>query len=200
MARKALLLDLDGTLWDSYRLYAKALQASTNKSSEWFLKRLRNGDNVIALARKSGVPNSRLSKHCRLLCRELKLYRGVTRTLLLLQRRKILLGVVTNLPRWLTEPLLEQLGLRDHFVYCLYDAKKPHSTRTKRAVRWFKRKRARQIVLVGDRASDAHAAQGAAIPFAWAAYGYDTQRPEYATVVLRSFRGVSKLWDKDMGG
>ncbi len=45
------------------------------------------------------------------LCRETQLFEGMPRVLEELERRRIGWGIVTNKPAWLTDPLVQQLGL-----------------------------------------------------------------------------------------
>src|ERR1051325_1567860 len=101
MVAKALLFDLDGTLWDSYPCYGAAFQFESVFERETVIERLRAGDNVIQLAREYDISKTRLLRHCRAAIEDLALYPGVSETLNDISLGGVPLGIVTNLPRWL---------------------------------------------------------------------------------------------------
>ena len=81
MARRTLLLDLDGTLWDSRPLYAEILARMSGGSAAEVENRLASGENVVRLATKRGVSRSRLPREASNSVASLRLYDGALRTL-----------------------------------------------------------------------------------------------------------------------
>ena len=103
------------------------------------------------------------------------LFDGMDNLLATLEEEQFIWGVITNKPRWLTEPLMQQLGLA-HRTACIIcgdstDHSKPHPapmqlankiTRTKPAVSLY----------IGDAKRDIEAGQAAGMHTLVALYGY----------------------------
>jgi phosphoglycolate phosphatase len=121
----AVLLDLDGTLLDTAPDLARALNALRGEQQQQPLafERIRphvsNGANAVV---RLGFPDADTAQFEALRARFLELYRaqlvvdtklfpGFDEVLSQLEAHRIPWGVITNKPRWLTEPLLQQLGL-----------------------------------------------------------------------------------------
>ena len=117
------------------------------------------------------------------LARESRLFAGMDAALAAFESRDIAWGVVTNKPQWLTDPLIEQLGLdrRAAIVIGAMDglAPKPAPDGLLRACHDL-RVRAADCVYVGDDRRDVVAARAAAMPVIAAAWGYlgEGERPE----------------------
>jgi HAD superfamily hydrolase (TIGR01549 family) len=193
MGAITLLLDLDGTVWDSYPWYAASLRAGSELSAQEIVERLRAGENVIRLAREFGLSNSRFRSMCAQSVAELRLYPDVSRVLCSLDRRHIPMGVVTNLPKWLVEPSLRSFGMMHHFATCEYAAGKPSPTGLLKALAGMNQQPEPRVFFVGDSEADATAASRAGISFAWASYGYTKDRPSSASFVLDSFSDLLKI-------
>ena len=121
----AVLLDLDGTLLDTAPDLARALntlraeQRQQPLAFEHIRPQVSNGTNAVL---RLGFPGADTAQFERLRARFLELYRaqlvvdtklfpGFDEVLLRLEAHRIPWGVITNKPRWLTEPLMQQLGL-----------------------------------------------------------------------------------------
>lgn len=193
MAASTLLLDLDGTLWDSHEWYGAALCAGSGLAREDAVARLRAGHNVVRLAREAGISDARFGRLCYEAVSSLSLYPGVPEALRTLGGRGTLMGVVTNLPRRLVEPVIGDLGIAQHFATRIYNAKKPSGGGILRALGELGREAGVGAFYVGDMETDALAAQRAGVRFAWASYGYCDERPPQATAVLEEFADILTL-------
>jgi phosphoglycolate phosphatase len=123
----AVLLDLDGTLLDTAPDLARALNTlrGEQRLAPLAFERIRplvsNGATAVV---RVGFPDADAPQFDLLRARFLELYRahlvvdtrlfpGFDEVLSQLEAHHIPWGVITNKPRWLTEPLLQQLGLFD---------------------------------------------------------------------------------------
>jgi len=121
----AILLDLDGTLLDTAPDIAHALNAVRIACSlpplDYAPIRAQVSNGSVAVLRL-GFPDADETQFAALRTRFLQLYRahltretrlfpGFEAVLARLDAHRIPWGVITNKPAWLTEPLLEQLGL-----------------------------------------------------------------------------------------
>jgi HAD superfamily hydrolase (TIGR01509 family) len=196
MAARALLFDVDGTLWDSYPWYADLLAGLSGQAREAFVKELFAGTSVVTLAKRCGVTDGRFRLACRRCVGQLRLYAGVRETLMQLMRRGTPCAVVTSLPGRIVGPLLESLDLTEHFPVIVHAGTvrplKPNPAPLRTAARQMDVDDLRDVFYVGDGAKDAEAASRAGMRFAWAAYGYGGDCPHDA-VVLRAFDEVLAL-------
>ena len=104
-----------------------------------------------------------------------RLFAGMDSVLSHLSERGVASGIVTNKPGWLTDPLLEQLGLRDRFA-CVVSGdtvseRKPHPLPMLHAAMLAGVEPA-SCVYVGDAERDVQAAHAAGIRALVATYGY----------------------------
>jgi phosphoglycolate phosphatase len=122
---RGVLLDLDGTLLDTAPDMARALNAlrAEHALSALALAAVRphvsHGSNAVV---RAGFPDVRADEFDVLRARFLQLYRdalavdtrlfeGFDQVLTQLEARGVPWGIVTNKPGWLTEPLMQALGL-----------------------------------------------------------------------------------------
>jgi len=107
--------------------------------------------------------------------RETRLFAGMDLLLADLEARSILWGIVTNKPGWLTNPLLEQLGLDARAAVVISgdttEKKKPHPAPLLLAAERM-RTRPRECVYVGDAERDVAAGKSAGMYTLAALYGY----------------------------
>jgi 2-phosphoglycolate phosphatase len=121
----AVLLDLDGTLLDTapdlaYALNALRLECGLSKLE--FAPIRAQVSNGSAAVLRVGFPDADEQQFAQLRARFLQLYRshlarettlfaGFDQVLCALEAHHLPWGIVTNKPAWLTDPLLQQLGL-----------------------------------------------------------------------------------------
>jgi phosphoglycolate phosphatase-like HAD superfamily hydrolase len=89
--------------------------------------------------------------------------------------------------------VLTALNLNGFFDVARFRAAKPNPQGLRTAVRALGLEPDRTIYYVGDRSSDAEAANAAGLLFAWASYGYDPVRPAHTAAVIGSFADVLEL-------
>jgi len=109
------------------------------------------------------------------LCKETRLFPGIDAVVDEIERRAGKWGIVTNKPGWLTEPLLEQLGLRRR-VTCVVSGdtvarRKPHPEPLLHAAK-LASSAPGDCVYVGDASRDVLAAHAAGMAMLAAAFGY----------------------------
>jgi len=194
MAERGLLFDLDGTIWDSHGCYSKALHDSgEGLDMDLARTKLRQGENIVSLARRVNISNARFRELCAECSDQIVIFPGVRETLDQLEGRGIAMGVVTNLPEWLIEPILEKIELKRYFPQRVYAARKPSGIRLRAAADNLGVASTTNIHYVGDTESDAIASARAGVLFAWASYGYGAVQPRNTAIVLRHFPDVIEL-------
>ena len=177
MARRTLLLDLDGTLWNSRPWYAEVLAGISGGSAAELENRLASGENIVRLARERGVSNSRLARAASEGSAALGFYDSVLETLVQLSDRATSMGVVSNLPGWLVRPVAQATGIAGYFDAIVTPRAgvpaKPNPHGVMKALKDMGREADAHTWLVGDGVVDAKAASAAGVRFAWASYGYE---------------------------
>jgi N-acetyl-D-muramate 6-phosphate phosphatase len=185
----AVLLDLDGTLLDTAPDLARALNALRAEQQlsplafEHIRPQVSNGANAVV---RVGFPDADAPQFERLRARFLELYRenlvvetrlfpGFDEVLSQLEAHRIPWGVITNKPRWLTEPLLQQLGLFERAGCVLsgdsLPVRKPDPLPLLTAARLLNVEPARCLYL-GDALRDMQAARAADMIALGASFGY----------------------------
>lgn len=197
MAQRTLLLDLDGTLWNSRLWYAEILARLSDGSAVELENRLASGANLPQLASECEVTNSRLARAAVNNVASLPLYEGALQTLSNLANRGTAMGVVTNLPGWLVRPLIHGKGIARYFGAIVTPRRgipakpKPHGIL--RALKEIEREVDCHTWMVGDGIVDSNAATAAGVRFAWSSCGYETLPPPGTETVLHSFGDVLGL-------
>lgn len=186
---RAALFDLDGTLLDTAPDMAAALNLLRAEMAlpplPFALLRPQVSNGAIAMVR-TGFPAASGAEFERLRLRFLDLYRanlvvhsclfpGFEAVLCRLEADALPWGVVTNKAAWLTEPLLEALGLR-HRAGCVLSGdslpeRKPHPRPLLVAAEQLG-VAAADCVYVGDALRDVQAANGAGMRALGAQFGY----------------------------
>ncbi|TAH49901.1 MAG: phosphoglycolate phosphatase [Betaproteobacteria bacterium] len=194
---RAVLFDLDGTLLDTIGDLAEA----ANRMLAELGRPVRTQDEIHSFVGK-GIPNlvrRCLTDNARASEDEIeaavpvfrrhyhvvngvstRIYPGVLETIAALRARSIKLAVVTNKAEAFTLPLLERMGIAEHFDTVVSGdtlaVKKPdpavlHLACERLGVS------AGQALMIGDSANDALAAQGAGMPVLLVTYGYSEGMP-----------------------
>ena len=193
MAR-AILFDLDGTVWDSWQWYAKLLCDRGAGPVDEQLALIKGGQPAAILFRKAGLSTAQFNGACTLDAPPL--YEGVAATLRDLADRGIRLGIVTNLPKWLYAPMLTSHGDALPFETAVGwsdSRRKPNPDSLELAMKRLEIDPTPQDWYVGDTDSDAQAALAAGMSFAWAAWGYGPTCPNGASRCLEMPEEIAEL-------
>jgi phosphoglycolate phosphatase len=186
---RAVLFDLDGTLLDTAPDMVGALNALRRERSleplpyETVRSAVSHGAaRVVKVGFSDADPETLLQLQKRFLeiyrgalSRETRLFPGMEAVLEALAGWRIKCGIVTNKAAWLTEPLLEELGLRARFA-CVVSGdtvaeRKPHPLPLLHAAALAEVSPG-DCIYVGDAERDVQAAHRAAMPALVANYGY----------------------------
>jgi 2-phosphoglycolate phosphatase len=187
---QAVLLDLDGTLADTAPDLAYALNqmraARQLPSLPLSVSRPMTSNGVRGLlkvgfgltpehADYASLKEEFLALYSTNLCRESKLFPGMSELLTELERRGVLWGIVTNKPQRFTEPLLDRLGVR-HRAACVISGDsvgqiKPHPAPLLAAAKGIGIAPS-ACLYFGDDQRDVFAARAAGMPVAVARFGY----------------------------
>jgi 2-phosphoglycolate phosphatase len=189
MSWRAVLFDLDGTLLDTAPDMVGALNALRAEHGlepvpfESARPSVSHGSTRLVQVGFPGVDPERfavlqkrfLDIYAARLSAETRLFEGMDRVIDELDRRGLPVGIVTNKPARLTDPLLEQLGLRNRFV-CVVSGdtlaeRKPHPMPLLHAAA-LAGVAPESCVYVGDAERDVQAALAARMHALVAAYGY----------------------------
>lgn len=196
MAVKSLLFDLDGTIWDSKESYVVLIHEVTGTAKEQISNLLDSGQPIASLLKESGITKGMFRGYCQEGRLEPSLYPGVRETLAELAKRRVPMGIVTNLPQWVGEPMLRQAEIDSVFHVINY-----YSVRMRRnkaailisAIKDMGMKPGKDIFYVGDTDLDYQSALEAGISFAWASYGYGDVSVTDSAHILSSFRELLGL-------
>jgi 2-phosphoglycolate phosphatase len=186
---RAVLFDLDGTLLDTAPDMVGALNALRRNQGlqplPYAAVRSIVSHGASRLV-KLGFPDADTEKlavlvtqfleiYARNSSAETRLFAGMDGVLRELAQRGLLCGIVTNKPAWLTDPLLDQLGLTCLFA-CVVSGdtvseRKPHAMPMLHAAK-LAGVAADECLYVGDAERDIQAAHAAGMPALVATYGY----------------------------
>lgn len=186
---RAVLFDLDGTLLDTAPDMAGALDVLRRENgllplpygevrasvSHGSARLVRLGFPDAEVGRLAALQRRYLEIYAAHLAEGTRLFPGMDAVLGELAARHLAIGIVTNKPGWLTEPLLEQLGLRARFA-CVVSGdslseRKPHPLPLLHAA-MLAGAAPQACVYVGDAERDMQAARAAGMHSLVATYGY----------------------------
>ena len=199
MAGPALLLDLDGTLWDSRPWFAQILAQLSGHSLSELEQRQASGANIVRLADECGVSRTRFARQVGDTSESLSLYDGALQTLETLKGRGTSIGVVTNLPARLVTPMTEGTQLDRYFDTVVTPQPfngipaKPSPRGIHVALQRMCREAGPRTWFAGDGAVDAKAARAAGLSFAWASYGYEAEPPPGTNLILARLDDLLEL-------
>jgi phosphoglycolate phosphatase len=194
---RTILFDLDGTLVDTAPDMAYALNRIREEEGQphlpYELIRDQVSNGSAALIRLAFDQDEHHPRHQGLKERFLEIYRsnlnldsclfpGMAPVLAYIERRGMNWGVVTNKPSWLTDPLMQALGLEERSITTISgdttDERKPHPKPLLVACEEAGSTPA-ECLYVGDALRDIEAGRAAMMRTLVALYGYidDTQKP-----------------------
>jgi phosphoglycolate phosphatase len=177
VAVAAVLIDLDGTLWDSAPWFARLLAPTDRGEQHRLALALSDQSGGLRAAQqiKERFTQSAFGRVCRSEAASLLIYPSGPDTLRELEVR-VRLGVVTNLPAWIARPMLDAIGLLDAFtvVQCAAWGVRPKpSPATLLLAQRQLVVPAADVLYVGDTQSDHAAATAARMTFVYASWGYE---------------------------
>lgn len=216
-----ILIDLDGTLVDSVPDLAYCVDELMTRLGRlvWGEAKVRMwvGNGVERLVKRAltgemhGEPDPVLFTHALAIFNELYqtnnavlscLFPGVKEGLVRLQAEGYTLGCVTNKAGRFTEPLLRDLGIREHFGIVVSGdttpQKKPHPAPLLHAADFFKVSPDRAVML-GDSRHDVEAARAAGFAAICVSYGYnhgEDIRKSHPDAVIDSLTEIPELFSK----
>lgn len=193
MAQRALIFDLDGTLWRGHEWYSSVLSEVTVLDKTVAMQGLATGKNVFQLARNAGLSKEGFIRACHAHFNRLTLYDGVLSSLQQLADSGCELGIVTSLSERLARPALERCGLEPFFRAKEFAARKPSPRALIAAIATLGQQAGPRHYYIGDTAQDASCARRGRVSFAWARYGYGNLTPDEYDLVLEKFTDVIKL-------
>lgn len=197
MAARVILLDLDGTVWDSYPWYSRVLERTGLIRAEEAESALRQGRPIIRLGKDLGVSRSRLIRMIQDTSEPIPIYPGVEASLARLSARRTTLGIVTSLSGAIALPMLAKASIDSFFQTIVHPGVcrtyKPDARPILVALEALAEAASSSVVYVGDREEDAAAARNAGIRFAWASFGYGTRTPSLEETVLARFGEIVEL-------
>lgn len=192
----AVILDLDGTVWDSHPFYAAAAGGSSAAKRKRALAELKASASAATLLKTGGVSE----RGFRGLCtanRKLALYPAALSTITELCESETPLGAVTNLPAWMVDPMLACHGLDEMLssvvTFGRTARKKPWPDPLLLCCQELEVDADSECWYVGDTDGDCTAAQRAGLSFAWASWGYGGQAPGGSDATLSSFSDIAEL-------
>lgn len=197
MAARVVLLDLDGTVWDSYPWYSRVLERTGLTQAGEIETALWKGRSLIRLGKDLGVPRSRLIRMIKGTSDAIPLYPGVVASLARLSDRGTKLGIVTSLSGAIAVPMLARAGIDGLFQTIVHPGVcrtyKPNARPILVALEALGEAVSCAVVYVGDREDDAAAARNAGIRFGWAAFGYGDRTPSIGETALATFGEIVQL-------
>lgn len=190
MVTSAVVFDLDGTLVDSAGDIAEAVNRTLDDLSlprvseatvrSWIGEGVRKL--VTTALRDAGVDRtldevmpSFMRHYHECLLRSPQLYDGVLETLEALQAQRLPLAICTNKPSALVPPLLEHLGIDRFFAHIIGGDSLPQRKPAPEPLQHVAALLGQPVqacLMVGDSATDLHAANTAGMPIVLVRYGY----------------------------
>ena len=184
-----MLFDLDGTLLDTAPDMHRALNALRRENgldqlpydairpyvSHGAAGVVRAGFGPMDDAAARALQRRFIELYSDAICIDTKLFPGMDDALGAIAARGLSSGIVTNKAAWLTERLIDSLGLRSRFV-CIVSGdtvaeRKPHPLPLLHAAS-LARAAPEECIYIGDAARDVQAAHAAGMPALVARYGY----------------------------
>lgn len=204
----AVIFDVDGTLWNTSEIVARAWNLAIKENSDLgyaytaeYLRKTAFGKPMseighILLPGCSEEEVARLSKICfeyedRAVVEEkAEIYDGVAEVMDELKKKGWKLYIVSNCQLGYVEACMAQCGIEDYILdhLCFGETGKRKGETIRMLM---ERNGLSEAVYVGDTEGDMEASREAGIPFIYAAYGFgDVKDPDYS---IDSFRSLPEL-------
>lgn len=177
MVARALIFDLDGTIWDSANWFARALAIETGQPPAPIEQHLRDRGNIVAELSRAGIGRGPFLRRAIDRLGAPDVYPDAATTLDQLRGSGEPLGVVTSLPGSIALPMLIACGLAETFGSVVHAGRcrtpKPHPRGIRLAMEDLGVLAGPDTFYVGDRSVDAEAADRAGVSFLWVSHGYE---------------------------
>jgi phosphoglycolate phosphatase-like HAD superfamily hydrolase len=175
MAPPAIILDLDGTVWDSQLWYARLAGRGDADRVREALEDLRSGRPAARVLQAAGYTPASYRSACATTVPALEGFPGVVEALGNLKAAGVKLGAATNLPSWMANPMatvVQIAPLLDVLIdYGATKRHKPHPAPLLEALRRMGVEQSAGAWYVGDTRQDSAAAAAGGLAFAWAKWG-----------------------------
>jgi HAD superfamily hydrolase (TIGR01549 family) len=192
----AVILDLDGTVWDSHPYYAAAVGGSSAAKEKRVLADLKSAVSAATVLKNAGVSETGFRGFCTANV-TLMLYAGALETIGKLFERETPLGAVTNLPAWMVDPILACKGLDGMLgsvvTFGRTARKKPWPDPLLLCCEELNVSADGDCWYVGDTEGDGEAARRAGLSFGWASWGYGEHAPAASDLTLSRFADIAGL-------
>lgn len=197
MASRTVVLDLDGTVWDSRPWYAKLAGHGDPLNATRAQAALTSGTPAARLLKDAGYTSARFRLACQSADPPLTCFPGVILALEQLRDSGVKLAVATNLPSWIAGPMTVAHGISGLLTtvvdYAATSRHKPHPAPLLEALRRLGTAPGPTAWYVGDEHQDAAAARAGGLQFAWASWGAAPQEPEGTSLLLREPADLATL-------
>jgi HAD superfamily hydrolase (TIGR01549 family) len=192
----AVILDLDGTVWDSHPFYARVAAGPSTAARKRALAELKSSASAATLLKNAGL-NDRAFRGVCTAKAKLALYPGALLTIAELYEGDTPLGAATNLPAWMVDPMLARYGLDEMLssvvTFGRTARKKPWPDPLLLCCEELEVEPDADCWYIGDSDGDCTAARRAGLSFAWASWGYSGRAPAGSTTTLSSFSDIAEL-------
>lgn len=196
VAARAVIFDLDGTVWDSATWFASAL-VSDNAAQAALRDELVGGRNIVAALTHFGVSRVKLLQLAEARSGSPPIYIGMREAISGLAERAVPLGIATSLPGTIALPMLAMAGLRNSFAAVVHAglcrAPKPSPASIQMALRLLEQEPGIDAFYVGDREVDRLAAGRAGVSFVWMQHGYERPIANYAGIAMHAASELLEL-------
>jgi phosphoglycolate phosphatase-like HAD superfamily hydrolase len=189
MAPQAVVLDLDGTVWNSRPWYAQLIGHGDSAQASQALIALASGCPAATLLKNAGYTKARFKVVCQSAALRLACFPGIIHALEQLRDSGVKLGAATNLPIWMAGPMADASGIAPLLATLVdFTATKRHKPNPAPLIEALQRLDTTPgptAWYVGDEYQDAVAARAGGLRFAWAAWDAASEAPEGADLILR---------------
>jgi phosphoglycolate phosphatase-like HAD superfamily hydrolase len=189
MAPQVVVLDLDGTVWDSRLWYAQLIGRDDPAQVSGAQARLASGASAARLLKEAGYTHARFRLACRTADPPFACFPGIMSALQQLRDYGVNLGAATSLPGWIARPMADVSGIAPLLTTLVdYGATSRHKPRPDpllEALLRLNTEPGRDTWYVGDEHDDVAAAHAGGLQFAWASWGAISEVPEGVNLTLR---------------